>query len=66
MRSASLQYTMPRLVRMKFQTDLRHPFGDGLQHMLCLGLARTVNHRIIRIRSKLTSGNSLASHVSNA
>jgi hypothetical protein len=45
-----------RLVWMKFQTDLRHPFGNGRQHMLCLGLGRTVHYRIIRVALETGEG----------
>ena len=36
-----------RLVRMQLQTDLRHPFGECLQHVMCLGLGLAVNDRVI-------------------
>src|SRR5206468_480534 len=45
-----------RLVRMQLQTDLRHPTGDGLKHVSCLGLAWAVNHRVVRVALEADEG----------
>jgi hypothetical protein len=44
------------LVRMNFQTDLRHPLSDGPQHLLCLGLGCAVKNRVIRVALETDEG----------
>ena len=54
-----------RLVRMEFQTDLRHRLGDGRQHLPCLGFTFAVSC-IIRVTLERDRGIVFGSHESNA
>jgi hypothetical protein len=39
----------PGLVRMQLQPHLAHPFHEGGQHPMGLGLADSVHHRVVHV-----------------